>query len=399
MKIFCIIDGLGDRPCRVLGGKTPLEYAQIPNLNEMAKNGKTGVVYTVEPGYIPQSDEGVLSLLGYNIKKIHTGRGPIEAVGANMHFKQGDIAFRANFATIDGGRLVDRRVGRSLSSDEAEKLAQEINKHVKLDIGFEFKHTVEHRGVLILKKDNEIVLSDKISNVDGEYGGSLACRALNRNAYNTSVIVNEFLAKSRELLKENKINLKRKEKGLLEANFILLRGAGNDVPVLKKKENWCAVLSMPVEIGIARLCGMHVKQVKVPKLKKDIYESLYKKLNLTIKAAKKAIKSKDYEHYYIHFKETDVPGHDNRPKDKVKMLELLDKKFFSYVKDIEDVEVIVTGDHSTPCELRKHSEDPVPVLWYGKTADDVEVFTEEACKKGDLEELFGDEVLSMCRWE
>ncbi|HLD10976.1 MAG TPA: alkaline phosphatase family protein [Candidatus Nanoarchaeia archaeon] len=399
MKIFCIIDGLGDRGCRVLGGKTPLEYAAIPNLNEMAKNGKTGLVYPVEPGYVPQSDEGVLSLLGYNLKKFYTGRGVIEAIGANMQFKQGDLALRANFATLVGGKLVDRRVGRSLSSDEAKKLAQDVNKYVKLDIGFEFRHTVEHRGVLILKRNQGIILSDKISNVDGEYGGSLACRALNKNAYNTAIIVNEFLANSREILKDNKINLKRKKMGLLEANFILLRGAGNNIPILKKKKNWCAVLSMPVEIGIARLCGMQVKQVKVPALKRDIYDSLYKKLNLAIKTAIKSIKSKDYEHYYIHFKEIDIPGHDNRPNDKVKMLELLDKKFFSFIKKIKNVEIIVTGDHSTPCELRKHSEDPVPLLWYGKTADDTQEFNEVACKKGELGELFGDEILSLCGWE
>ncbi|MBS3159953.1 2,3-bisphosphoglycerate-independent phosphoglycerate mutase [Candidatus Woesearchaeota archaeon] len=399
MRVFCIIDGLGDKPCKVLNGKTPLEYARIYNLNYLARNGKTGIVYTVQPNFVPQSDQGVLSLLGYNLDKIYTERGPLEAVGANIEFSNGDLAFRANFATVYKGKLIDRRVGRNLTTKEAEILAKDINRNIKLDIGFEFKHTIEHRAVLVLKKNQGVILNNKVSNVDSEYSGTLNCRALNRNAICTAGIINEFLTKSKELLQDHKINKLREKKGLLAANFILLRGAGNQLPILKKKKNWCAVLNMPLEIGIGRLCGMHILKVPSLDLKRDLYKNLYNKLEFIIKNAKKAIKKNSYDVYYIHFKEIDIPGHDNRPKDKAKMLEILDKKFFSFLKNLKNVEIIVTGDHSTPCELRKHSADPVPILWYGHGNDNVLEFNENSCKNGELGELFGNEVLSICRWE
>src|SRR3989344_5365399 len=133
MRVFCIIDGLGDKPCKVLNGKTPLEYARIYNLNYLARN---------------------------------------------------------------------------------------INRNIKLDIGFEFKHTIEHRAVLVLKKNQGVILNNKVSNVDSEYSGTLNCRALNRNAICTAGIINEFLTKSKELLQDHKINKLRENKGLLAANFI-----------------------------------------------------------------------------------------------------------------------------------------------------------------------------------
>ena len=289
MRVFCIIDGLGDKPCKVLNGKTPLEYARIYNLNYLARNGKTGIVYTVQPNFVPQSDQGVLSLLGYNLDKIYTERGPLEAVGANIEFSNGDLAFRANFATVYKGKLIDRRVGRNLTTKEAEILAKDINRNIKLDIGFEFKHTIEHRAVLVLKKNQGVILNNKVSNVDSEYSGTLNCRALNRNAICTAGIINEFLTKSKELLQDHKINKLREKKGLLAANFILLRGAGNQLPILKKKKNWCAVLNMPLEIGIGRLCGMHILKVPSLDLKRDLYKNLYNKLEFIIKNAKKTL--------------------------------------------------------------------------------------------------------------
>ena len=112
---------------------------------------------------------------------------------------------------------------------------------------------------------------------------------------------------------------------------------------------------MPLEIGITSLHGMEVLPYKVVENKtKDYYSTLYKTLNNAIDSAKKYIIKMDYPYYFVHFKETDIPGHDGKPLDKIKMIELIDKKFFSFIKEIPYVQVVVTGDHSTPCNLKNH---------------------------------------------
>ena len=173
------------------------------------------------------------------------------------------------------------------------------------------------------------------------------------------------------------------------------RDAGIGLPEFIKHKSWGAVIGMPLEIGIAMCSGMHVLKFNYPEMKgKDVYENLYDGLKKTILASVEAVKAKKFDSYYIHFKETDIPGHDNRPADKVKMIEMIDRDFFAELKKMDNVEIIVTGDHSTPCEAKKHSADPVPLIWYNKKfTGDVNRFTENECKKGSLGKMYGKDVL------
>src|SRR3989338_1437737 len=151
--LYIVLDGLGDRPIAKLGGKTPLEAAAKPNMDSLAKRGKTGIVYTVGKGIAPESDVAVISILGYDAHKYYTGRGPLESYAEGLEVKDGDLAFRVNFATAGKGReILDRRVGRNLTTKEATILAGQINKKVKLTtsaLSFKFKNTIGHRGVLV----------------------------------------------------------------------------------------------------------------------------------------------------------------------------------------------------------------------------------------------------------
>ncbi|MFA5365926.1 MAG: phosphoglycerate mutase, partial [Candidatus Bathyarchaeia archaeon] len=132
--IYVAIDGMGDLPIKTLGDKTPLEAAETPNLDALAKSGKTGLMYTVGKGIAPESDVAVISLLGYDPFKYSTGRGVIEAVGAGLDMKDGDLALRCNFATLGEGRnIIDRRVARSLTTEEAVELAKVANEQIKLE--------------------------------------------------------------------------------------------------------------------------------------------------------------------------------------------------------------------------------------------------------------------------
>src|SRR5881396_2959553 len=142
--LYVCLDGLADDPIPEFGGRTPLEAARTPVLDGLARKGAQGIVYTVAPDIAPESDIAVFAILGYDPREEHPGRGVLEAIGSGMEFRDGDLAYRVNFATAEGPTIVDRRVGRDLSSEEAQALADEVNQ--KLDLvgaSFELRATVE----------------------------------------------------------------------------------------------------------------------------------------------------------------------------------------------------------------------------------------------------------------
>ena len=407
VKVFVILDGVADRPMLKLHNKTPLEFARKKNLDWFAKNGCNGYCYPINEKIAPESDEAIWALTGHDPLKNYIGRGFIEAFGKGIRITRGDLCLRVNFASAFGDKIIDRRVGRSLNSLEAKKLAKEVNKKVKLKVPFLFVPTIGHRGILIFRGD----FSKNISNVDPAYvkKGNLShavshksfeikkCKALDKTkkARFTAEIVNDFVEQSRKVLLNSEINHKRHKKGLLRANVILPRDPSVGIPNVKPKFfKWCAILAMPLEKGIAKLNGMHVHQFDIPEIKGGgVYSHLYKSLKIGINEAKKVIKKKEYNHYFVHFKETDIPGHDGKYLDKVRMINIIDKKFFRFLRKIKNLELIVTADHSTPCSLKAHSSDPVPVLWYGKEVDSVEKFGESYCKKGKLKKIYGKNLM------
>ncbi len=406
MKVFVVLDGIGDLPCPSLSGKTPLEAASTPHLDSLVKKGNLGYVYPAGRDVAPESDVAVTALLGNDLRKVYTGRGPLEAFGAGIPFKPGNLVLRTNFATVNSKFvLMDRRAGRTLTTKEAEALAKTINKEVDLEIGFRFVPTVEHRGILVLEGN----LSANVSNVDPAYerkGVFGVARSGEKDrpgvaqpldpkpeTRRSARLVNEFVRQSYEILKDHPVNKKRMSNFLLPANIMLPRDGGTCLPILEKKEGWTAVVSMPLERGIAKVSGMRVVSPVLPPVTGDLYGHLYKTLKLTIAAGRKVIEKEKYAKYYVHVKETDIPGHDNRPKDKKRMIELLDEEFFSVLKEL-GCEMLVTGDHSTPCGLKRHSADPVPLLWNGSQKKDKTLrFTEREALKGALGRMYGREVL------
>ncbi|PIN77381.1 phosphoglycerate mutase [Candidatus Woesearchaeota archaeon CG10_big_fil_rev_8_21_14_0_10_34_12] len=402
--IFVILDGLGDMPCKELNGMTPLEAAETPNLDWLAENGKQGLVYPVNKDYVPESDTAVVSLLGND--PFISSRGVFEAIGSGIEIKRGDLCLRTNFATISGlpGKIIDRRAGRTLTQKEAEILASEINKQVKLPCKFIFKPTVQHRGVLVLRGG----LSDNITNTDSAYQTKGKFHLKNEFSYSkaedeeenteyTANLVNGFIEQTYKLLNQHPVNLERKKKNLMPANIILTRDAGVDTPKLKKHHGWGALAYMPLEIGIAKVSGMEVCSFQYPKMENyDVYKNLYDGLDFAIEHANKCLKSND-SYFYIHFKETDVPGHDGRALDKKKMIEIIDRDFFSNVRKIAEkkVKIIVTGDHSTPCVLKSHSSKPVPVLIFGNGKDNTKRFSEKEAEKGELGKFEGNQLLKI----
>ncbi len=394
-----ILDGIGDLPCKQLNGETPLEAANTPNLDFLATRGELGYMYPVKPGFVPGSDEAIVSIFGNDL--ISSTRGQLEARGTDLKLTRGDLALRVNFATVDYSKekkIIDRRAGRTLATTEAEILAKALNK-IKLPCKFVFEPTIQHRAVLVFRGG----FSDNILGNDPHpfTGKFRLCKALDdeENSQYTVNLVNEFLEKAYKILDKHPVNEERRRKGLLPANYLLIRCPGIENPKLKQYKKWISPSYMPLEIGFSKVSSMKVVTFDYPKLRKlDSYENLWEGLkkacNFSIKTLRKYNKKFDYA--YIHLKETDLPGHDNKPIEKKLMLEYIDKTFFKFLKKFappNKIKVIVTADHSTPCKLKNHSADPVPVLFYNNSIPKEKTFSEKEARKGTLGSMVGSELL------
>jgi 2,3-bisphosphoglycerate-independent phosphoglycerate mutase len=404
--IYLVIDGMGGVPLEELGDKTPLEAAETPYMDSLAKSGKTGLMYTVGKGIAPESDVAVVSILGYDPFKYHVSRGALESVGAGLDMRDGDLALRCNFATLaaNGSSLIDRRAGRSLTQDEADELAEAVNVQVQLDsysAGFKLKSTATYRAALVIKS-REKRLSGNISNTDPAYKriGGLgvadleaemlvkSCEPLDESeeARISAELVNEFTRKATFVLDQHKVNQRRVKERKLKANIILSRDAGNMIPKFPSLSQlyglkFVCLADMNVERGISRLAGMSLVDLPLPS------ESLEKDCELRLKKLLEILPN--YDGFYIHIKGPDVPGHDGDFGLKSRLIAIVDKYFVGQMLQwisLEEYVVCITADHATPCKLKAHSDDPVPILIAGGKleGDGVQRFCEKECRAGEL---------------
>jgi len=408
--IYVIMDGVGDLPFPERGNQTPLEAAKTPHLDKLTAKGMMGTVYTVKQGIAPESDAGVFSLLSYDPAKLDLSRGVVEALGSGMEFKNGDLALRCNFATVQGGQITDRRAGRNVSTDEARELVETVNgdSQLKALASFELKATIGHRCALVFHSGRNH-FSGAVSNLDPAYSrkGNVTialsgvmlpalvprCVPLNKSkaARDTAHLLNQFANQVYEVLKDYPINVKRNERGDLPANFLLMRDAGTKTPKVRKlKEKFgfrsVAVADMPVELGIAKVIGMDAEVFPPDRSLQGYSKRAEKALQLATK----------YDLVYVHLKGPDEPGHDGDFDGKKKSIEDIDAGFFAGLVEVEGKLLCVTADHSTPCIAKGHSDDPVPILVTGLNVkpDGSMRFTEAYGKKGKLGTIqHGHEIL------
>ncbi|MGO9643352.1 MAG: alkaline phosphatase family protein [Candidatus Bathyarchaeia archaeon] len=412
--LYVILDGVGDRKTPEYSDSTPLETALTPNLDRLTSRGRMGILYTVSQGIAPESDAGVFSLLSYDPSRLDLSRGVVEALGSGVQFTEGDLALRCNFATVEKGQITDRRAGRNVSADEAIELVKAINDDEKLSKlnKFELKATIGHRCSLVLHA-SKMRFSGQISNLDPAYsrkgrvtialtGVKLPtpipkCAPLNRSktAIRTAKLVNRFAERVHEVLKDHPVNRRRKERGDIPANFLLMRDAGTKFPhvrTLKQKFGWksIALADMPVELGIAKVIGMNT-EVFQPERTLEGYAR---------RAEKACELLQQYDLVYVHLKGPDEPGHDGDFMGKKKSIDDIDAGFFSGIRAIESCLICVTADHSTPCVAAGHTDDPVPLLISGDKIqpDGSKRFTESYAKTGKLGTInHGFEVLKLIK--
>jgi len=409
-----LLDGVGDLPHPDLNGKTPLAAAVTQNLDKLAKNGAMGEVISVGKGIAPESDIAVFNMLGYKFQHDdYVGRGVIEAIGVGTDFKDGDLALRGNFSTLNGdGIIIDRRAGRKIERDDVNKIAKEIEQKIKFSVpntSVVVAPTIGHRVTVRIRCDGES-LSSKITNTDPAYsrvaGMGIAkavsdfmkierCLPLSDSASSklTAKLVNEFTEQSLEIMKQSDVNKKRKQDGKKLLNSILLRDAGNRYPKATPinelhSMNFSCIVDMPVELGISEVLKM--KAFEAGGLA-DYEEKA--------RVAAKAMETQNA--IYVHLKGPDEFGHDGDAIGKMKNIEEIDKRFFGTLLDNIDtkkVSVMVSADHSTPCIIKAHSDDPVPILVSGESIkkDQTVRVTEEEAKKGSMGFLEGSQVVKTC---
>ena len=404
--IYLVIDGMGDLPIDELDGKTPLEAANTPYMDSLASKGKTGLMYPVGEGFAPESDVAVVSILGYDPFKYQVSRGVLESVGAGLEMRDGDLGVRCNFGTLalDNKSILDRRAGRNLSQSEADKLAQALNKKVSLEsypVRFEIRSTVNYRAALVIRSQKKR-LSGNITNTDPAYkrinGLGIAdlnakmllktCAPLDdtEEARMSSTLINEFTQKAISVLNQHEVNKKRTKAGKLKANLVLCRDAGSILPRFPPLNelyelNFVCLADMNVERGISKLVGMSLIDIPNPS------KNLENDCKLRIKKLLEVLPN--YDCFYIHIKGPDEPGHDGDCNRKSALIAIIDKYFVG--KLLEQINlnnhiICLTADHSTPCNLKGHSGDPVPLLIAGKgiKSDRIQNFSEKECKLGEL---------------
>jgi len=416
--LYIVLDGLGDQPIKELNNKTPLEAAITANMDRLAQKGRTGLVYPVAKGIAPESDIAVISLLGYDAHKYYTGRGPLEAFAEGLAINDGDLALRVNFATVepDGKTIKDRRVGRNLTTEEATALAKEINSKVTLSGGtFEFKSTIGHRGVLVIRGMRN-KLSGWITNTDPAYERegvfglakekfeNLVMQSLpmpghedSAAAKEAALLLNEFTQKSHQVLDEAAVNKKRLAEKKMPANAILSRDAGDCLPKFPQISSlfnikFGSFVQMPVERGIALLTGIDIIDVPESSGHLDVDYPIWAKVALET--------MEKYDGIYIHIKGPDEPAHDGDYQKKKEIIEAIDKFFFASLLpklDRDNTIIAVTADHSTVCASKAHSADPVPLLISGGNIkpDGSLAFSEKAARSGSLGELKGKDLISL----
>jgi 2,3-bisphosphoglycerate-independent phosphoglycerate mutase len=395
--VLIIADGLGGRPSDC-GGRTCLEAAATPHLDDLAARGALGLVDPIGPGVRPGSDTAHLSLLGYDPFEFYTGRGVFECLGIGLDVRAGDVCFRANFGTVEarGSELVvvDRRAGRIESGqDELAAALNEIRLECVPGVSFEFRASTQHRGALLLRGEG---LSRHVTENDPHGTGKPAMRFEaergheDEAALRTAAALNEFAERSHETLRDHPANQRRVEDGEPPANFILARGAADcpDIPSIESiyGVRGAVIAGGALYRGVALACGMTTIDVL------GATGGLDTDLGAKARAAIEALGTYDY--VFVHVKGADNAGHDRDAAAKAAFIERIDAELIGVLVERLDgsaTHLAFTGDHTTPIDYGDHTIEPVPVLYAGPSVarDATTSFGEREAGRGGLGRFSG----------
>ena len=405
MKHIIILgDGMADLPVERLGGKTLLQYAQKPMMDQLACEGKTGRLITIPEGFSPGSEVANTAILGYDLNKVYEGRGPLEAASIGYEMAEDDFAIRCNIITLEDGRIITHN-GGNLETNDARVLIEYLNENLAKPINeregcerVKFITGIQYRHLLVIKGGNKHIECAPPHDHPNELWRPLLVKpASDSSSYvannqrlspqQTADLINELILKSQELLSKHPYNVAKAAKGARQANSIWPWSGGYRPSMQTLMEQYPQVKSgsviSAVDLirGIGHYAGLKIVEVEgATGLSNTNYEG-------KAQAAIEALRHEDF--VFVHVEASDEAGHDGDLDLKLKTIEYLDSRLISPIyQEIVNwdtpVCIAVLPDHLTPVELRIHVGKPVPFLiWYkGIQPDEVQQYDEISCMTG-----------------
>lgn len=387
MKYLILVpDGAADEKIKELGDKTPLQVANMPTINQLAKQGEIGMVQTIPEGIAPGSDAANLSVMGYDPAVYLTGRSPLEAASIGIEMNETDVAFRTNLVTLQGEGayedlvIADHSAG-DISSEEAKQLIEAIEEHFGTE-SIHFYSGVSYRHAMIVNEGStEYQLTPPHDVLTQRVGDHLP-------KGEGSAFITKIMKESYQVLKNHPVNLERIKKGLNPANSVWIWGQGKKPNLSsfydKYKITGTAISAVDLIKGIAICAGLESRDVEGAT--GTLHTNFEGKAQATIASFQEG---KDF--VYLHLEAPDECSHQGDLEGKIKALELIDQKVatpvVAYLKDAgEAFRILVVPDHRTPLAIRTHSSDPVPFVLYDsrnqQEQDGRNCFAEDAGKLG-----------------
>lgn len=388
MKYIVLVgDGMADYPLPELGDLTPLQAANTPNMDFIAKHGRNGVARTVPDTMPPGSDVANLSIMGYDPGQYYSGRGPLEAASIGVPLEKDDIAFRCNLITEKDGLLADYSAGH-ISTEEAGKLIEAIDSELANDC--RFHAGVSYRHLLVMKKCEKTVCTPP-HDVVGQSVDDVLPRG------DGAEILIGLIRASKPVLETHEINRKRKKNSKNMANLIWPWGQGKalNMPHFRELYGVTGSIISAVDLlkGIGKSAGLEV--IEVPGA------TGYLDTNFSGKAAYALDSLKDKDFVFVHVEAPDEAGHMGNVEAKIKAIEDFDEKvvggMLNELAGYGDYRILVLPDHPTPIPIRTHTRDPVPFAIYSSTgkADYVARFDEFSAREGVFGLVDGHRLMGM----
>jgi 2,3-bisphosphoglycerate-independent phosphoglycerate mutase len=398
MKYIIILgDGMADEPIAELGGKTPLQAANKPNIDKLAALGCSGMLKTIPEGFAPGSEIANLAVLGYNVPKVFEGRGSLEAASMGIDIEDGEMAMRCNLICIEDGKIKNHSAGH-ISNEEAAELIDFLNKELSDEV-IRFFPGVSYRHLLKMQGGDKHLDCTPPHDVPGTPFVDVMIKALAPEAEETAKRLNELTLKSQQLLENHPVNIKRKAAGKDPANSIWLWSPGYR-PQMKTINQLFGVKSGAVISAVDLIKGIGVYAGLRPILVEGatgLYNTNYEG---KAQAAIDALRTDDF--VYLHIEASDEAGHEGDVALKVKTIEYLDSRvvkpiFEEVSKWDEPVTIAILPDHPTPCSIRTHTSDPVPFVIYcpAQKSDSVLIYDEFEAQKGSYGMLQSQEFMKI----
>ncbi|MDR2042201.1 MAG: cofactor-independent phosphoglycerate mutase [Tannerella sp.] len=391
-KILILGDGMADEPIEMLGGKTPLQYARTPYMDELARRGVTGRLQTVPDGFHPGSETANLAVLGYSLPDVYEGRGVLEAASMNVELHPGELAMRCNLVCLEGDRLKNHSAGH-ITTPEARELIAFLNETAG-DARIRFHAGVSYRHLLVMRGGDKRLDCTPPHDIPMQPFRPALIRPAAAEAEETAALLNRLILRSQELLPDHPVNRRRAAAGKDPANSLWFWSPGYRPTMQTLKERYgipaSAVISAVDLIqGIGVYAGMDVVKVEGAT---GLYDTNYEG---KARAALEALRTHDF--VYVHVEASDEAGHEGDVRLKVRTVEDLDRRLVGPICEAvrqwdEPVAIAVLPDHPTPCALRTHTNVPVPFLICrpGETPDEVDRYDEFSVLGGKYGLLAGD---------